>query len=145
AYLPFYPSCNVQIFEDDKTRGGPIRIFHGEDDNWTPIEPCRRYAERLRRAGADVQVIGFPGAGHGFDGPGPAGAFVLRSVQNGSDCDFVETAPGVLMLRGSSERLLTTPPCVKRGATAGPEPRARAAAISAVKEFLTARFGLGRR
>jgi dienelactone hydrolase len=120
----------------------PVRIFHGEDDNWTRIEPCRRYAERLRRAGADVQVIGFPGALHGFDGPGPPAAFVPPSVQNGCGCDFVEKAPGVLVFRDSGERVTATPPCVRRGATAGPEPRARAAAISAVKEFLTARFGL---
>jgi dienelactone hydrolase len=142
AHLPFYPSCNIQLYEDDKVTPRPIRIFHGEADNWTPIEPCRRYAERLRQAGADVRVIGFPGAHHGFDGPGAGGEFVLPSVQNGSGCDLVERAPGVAVHRASGTPVTRGDPCVRFGATAGPEPRARAAAIATVKELLTATFAL---
>src|SRR5688572_30749221 len=41
--------------------GGPFRIFHGAEDNWTPAGPCRELAERLRAAGHDVRKDGSPG------------------------------------------------------------------------------------
>jgi dienelactone hydrolase len=145
AHLPFYPSCNIQLYEDEKVSARPIRIFHGEADNWTPIEPCRRYAERLRQAGADVEVIGFPGAHHGFDAPGASSAFILPSVQNGSGCDLVERTPGVAVHRASGAPATRGDPCLRLGATVGSEPRAQGAAVAAVKAFLTATFGLARR
>src|SRR5688572_21445861 len=41
--------------------GGPFRIFHGAEDNWTPAGPCRELAERLRAAGHDVRMVAFDG------------------------------------------------------------------------------------
>lgn len=67
AYLPFYPACWTTYIEDEQVSEGPIRIFHGTADNWTPIEPCRKYVERLRKRGKDVQLIEYPGAYHAFD------------------------------------------------------------------------------
>ena len=46
-----------------------MRIHHGVDDNWAPIEPCRKYVERLRKNGKDVQLIEYQGAHHVFDLP----------------------------------------------------------------------------
>ena len=139
AHLPFYPSCNIQLYEDEKTSRRPIRIFHGEADDWTPIAPCREYVERLRRAGVDAQMIGFPGAHHGFDVPGQSGA-LLSKVQNGSACRLVERSPGIIVHHGSGAPVTRADPCVRRGATVGYEPRAQRAAIAAVKEFLVATF-----
>jgi len=70
--------------------------------------------------------------------------FILPSVQNGSGCDLVERTPGVAVHRASGAPATRGDPCVRFGATVGSEPRAQGAAIAAVKEFLTATFGLAR-
>lgn len=141
AHLPFYPSCTIELYEDAQVTG-PIRIFHGEADDWTSIAPCRAYVERLRRAGADAQILGYPDAHHGFDVPRAPGAVRLPDVQNGSGCDLVESTPGVVVHRGSGARATAGDPCVSRGATVAYDARAHRASIAAVKELLTATFGL---
>src|ERR1035438_5132182 len=69
AYVPFYPACNTTYLEDEQVSERPIRIFHGSADNYVPVEPCRKYVERLRRAGVDVQLHEYTGAHHAFDNP----------------------------------------------------------------------------
>jgi len=51
----------------------------GEDDDWTPPEPCRRLAAQA--TGAPVTFHAYPGAVHGFDGTAPV--TVRRDVPNG--------------------------------------------------------------
>jgi dienelactone hydrolase len=75
AYIPFYPFCNYALREDEQVSERPIRIFHGTADDVTPIEPCRQYAERLCRAGKDVQLIEYAGAHHAFDDPSRAARY----------------------------------------------------------------------
>jgi hypothetical protein len=65
-------------------------------------------------------------------------------VQNGSRCNLVEKAPGVVVSRNTGEPAARGAPCVTQGATVGYEPRAQSAAVSTVKEFLTATFALAR-
>ena len=139
AHLPFYPSCNIRLLEETRVNA-PIRIFHGEADDWTRIGPCRAYVERLREAGADAHITGYPGAHHGFDVPRPPGEVRLRDVQNGSGCDLVERTPGVAFHRDTDTRAVPGDPCVGRGATAAYDPRAHRASIVAVKEFLSTTF-----
>jgi dienelactone hydrolase len=59
----------------------PIRLYHGSADDWMPVGPCRDYVARLRKAGAIVNLVEYPGANHVFDnqanrghGTDPAGA-----------------------------------------------------------------------
>jgi dienelactone hydrolase len=54
AYLPFYARCETRYIEGEQVSDRPIRIFHGAADDYVPVEPCRAYVERLRRAGKDV-------------------------------------------------------------------------------------------
>ena len=44
AYIPFYPACWATYIEDEQVSDRPIRIFHGAADDWTPVQPCRKYA-----------------------------------------------------------------------------------------------------
>lgn len=44
----------------------PLLVFHGVDDPVVPIDQSRVLVERLRTAGCDVELIEFPGEGHGF-------------------------------------------------------------------------------
>ncbi len=46
-----------------------FRIFHGDDDNIVPVENSRLAYTALRKYGADVEYIEFPGVNHGSWGP----------------------------------------------------------------------------
>jgi dienelactone hydrolase len=69
AHLGFYPGCWITFVDDEKVTQQPIRLFHGAEDDWTPVEPCRGYVARLCRAGADAELSEYPAAPHGFDMP----------------------------------------------------------------------------
>jgi dienelactone hydrolase len=67
AHIGLYTPCGVTYRDDDKVTGKPIRLFHGIADDLTPIEPCRQYVERLKKAGVDVALAEYPGAYHAYD------------------------------------------------------------------------------
>lgn len=142
AYLAFYPFCNVAFLEGDDVSDRPIRIFHGTADDWTPFEPCRGYAERLRRAGKDVELHAYPGAQHGFDAFGLPGPRRLPRAVNASRCHLVERAPGVVVNAATGRAFAADDPCWTRGATVAYDPNARRQAQQAVTAALTAALGL---
>lgn len=45
----------------------PLLILIGENDDWTPAEPCRKLVEIAREAGYPVSIKVYPGAHHSFD------------------------------------------------------------------------------
>jgi dienelactone hydrolase len=58
AYLAFYPaSCYLHLDGETDVAGGPIRIFHGEADDWIPIGPCQEYIGHLQQAGVDADLF----------------------------------------------------------------------------------------
>ena len=141
AYLPFYPACWTTYIEDEQVSEGPIRIFHGTADNWTPIEPCRKYVERLRKLGKDVQLIEYSSAYHAFDAPGD----FIRQFPNSTGlgtCECEERPGGLVVNRATGEPWRPSDSCATKGTTIGGNPQARAEAIKAVKEFLMATFKL---
>lgn len=142
AYLAFYPFCNVAFLEGDDVSDRPIRIFHGTADDWTPFEPCREYAERLRRAGKDVELHAYPGAQHGFDAFGLPGSRRLPRAVNASRCRFVERQVGVVVNAATGRAFAADDPCWTRGATVAYDPDARRRAQQAVTALLTAALGL---
>lgn len=81
--VAFYPGC-----EAERDRGfepaAPLLLQLGAADDWTDPAPCRALAEAAQgrhRPALDA----YPGAGHGFDGPGPVRhrADVAGGVQPG--------------------------------------------------------------
>jgi dienelactone hydrolase len=140
AHLAFYPACGVRILEDEDVSDRPIRIFHGEADDWTPVEPCREYVARLRAAGKDARLFAYPGARHAFDVPMLPHEMRLRRVENAYACRFVERERGVVVDPATGAPAGTSSPCVTRGATIGHHPEARRAAIADV--LATLRQGL---
>ena len=140
AYLPFYPACWTTYIDDEQVSDRPMRIFHGVADNWTPIEPCRQYVTRLRRQGKEVQLTEYPDAHHGFDAPVPVRQF--PQVTGLGTCALEERPGGLIVNRATGEPWKPTDACATKGTTRGGHPQARAEAVKAVKEFLTATFML---
>jgi dipeptidyl aminopeptidase/acylaminoacyl peptidase len=65
----------------------PLLVFHGADDPVVPVEQSRVLAERMRLSGGDVELVVYPGEGHGFRRPEHqhdehtrAGAFLARHI-----------------------------------------------------------------
>ncbi len=47
----------------------PLLVFHGEDDPVVPVAQSRVLVERMRAAGGNVELVVYPGEGHGFRDP----------------------------------------------------------------------------
>jgi dienelactone hydrolase len=88
AALALYPNCTARLGSWRTVRqagaGSPITayvgvykpvasllILIGEDDDWTPAEPCGKLAESARQAGYPVSIKIYPGAHHSFDSNRP--------------------------------------------------------------------------
>ncbi len=64
AHVPIYPPCSA-IIKDFKSTGAPMLILIGEKDYNDASRCGNRVAER-RQAGAQVDLVTYPGAHHGF-------------------------------------------------------------------------------
>jgi dienelactone hydrolase len=109
AAVALYPLCAAftGAFGVYQPRA-PLLILIGDQDDWTPAEPCRVLAERAVAAGAPVAIKIYPGAHHSFDSPNPVRYVATR---------MNPSAPS------------------GRGATTGGHPQAWADAIQQVAAF----------
>ncbi len=142
AYLPFYGPCERPFLEDEQVSNRPIRMFHGEKDDYAPVEPCQRYVERLRRAGKDVQITIYPGARHAFDNALLPAILSLPDAQVSTRCHCEERAGGEIFNLDTGKPFTRQDACVTRGATVGFDPNAYGEAVKAVKSFLIDTFKL---
>ncbi|MBI5578833.1 MAG: dienelactone hydrolase family protein [Deltaproteobacteria bacterium] len=125
AAVALYPACNARYGgwrsrRDAVSRGAitdyigayqsvaPLLILIGENDDWTPAEPCRKLTEAARQAGYPVTIKIYPGAFHSFDSDKP--------------------------IRYIGERVNVNSP-TGRGATTGGDPKAWADSIREVIAF----------
>lgn len=139
AHVGLYTPCNVAYAEDTAVSRVPLRLFHGIADDYVAIAPCRDYTARLKQAGADVALTGYPDAQHGFDNPLSAPLVPVASAQTTRNCRLAEGPGGVVLVQGTTETFrLETSGCVEKGAHVGHNAAAAAAVKAAVKEFLTA-------
>ena len=110
AAVAFYPGCRGYL--DAGSRWEPAvatQIHIGEQDDWTPAEPCIALGKSMRGRDPPLSVSVYPDSQHGFDSP-VGRIFVRKDVTNG-------VRPG-------------------EGVTLGPNPEARATANARVTEFL---------
>ncbi len=71
AHVPTYSGGCVGLFrlivKDGVISKAPMLWIHGDADDYTPIGPCKDYAERIGKAGTPVEFFTIPGARHKFD------------------------------------------------------------------------------
>ena len=70
----------------------PIIIFHGEVDKTVPYHHAELFAEGMRAAGNQCQVVGYPDQGHGF--------FNFHRKNNSAYYDTVRRMDGFLVALG---------------------------------------------
>jgi dienelactone hydrolase len=142
AYLAFYAPCNTVFMDDEEVSDRPIRLFHGAQDNYVSVEPCRRYVARLRSRGKDIQLTEYKGAQHVFDNPLYFPVIVLPDAVVTNRCSLEERPGGEIFNLVTGRRFNPNDSCVSRGATLGYHASATAHATRAVKAFLTTTFKL---
>jgi dienelactone hydrolase len=143
AYVPFYPDCMTTFLSDTDVVGRPIRIFGGTLDDYNPIASCKAYVERLRAAGADVELTEYPNASHAFDNPLGAQPAMLRpGFQSARNCKIQEEADGLLINTDTRQPFAYTDACVVHGVHTGHDPIATQQAKQAVKNLFKSVFRL---
>jgi dienelactone hydrolase len=142
GYVPFYPDCMTTYLADTDVADRPIRIHHGTPDDYNPVAPCKRYVERLRAAGRDVQLTEYPNAQHAFDGPLLQPTLVAKNSQTVRRCVIREESGGRLVNTATGNVFSYADACVERDPHVGHDPVATRAAVQSVRELLKTVFKL---
>lgn len=141
AYAAFYPAaCNVRLLNETAMAGGPVRIFHGTADDWTPIAGCRDWVARRQAARRDVSLVAYDRAMHAFDVPYFSPPQHWTGIFNAGKCTITQQPDGTFVT-DDGRPLTGASPCVTRGAMLGYDPRAHAQSIVDLKAFLDDAFG----
>jgi dienelactone hydrolase len=143
AYLPFYAAySDWSLLEDDQVSDRPIRMFHGDKDDYVSAESCRMYIERLYQAGKDAQITIYPGARHMFDNSSLPAVVSFPNAVVSKLCKREERAGGEIFNRDTGKPFTWQDACVTRGASVGFDPNAYGEAKKAVEAFLIETFKL---
>jgi dienelactone hydrolase len=138
AYIGFYTPCNVALIDDDKVSAKPIRLYHGIADDWVPVGPCRDYVARLKKAGANIDLVEYPGAYHAFDLQTIPGTLQLPQALTWRKCRFEEKPQGAIINSETGQpATFSNDPCMERGVTLAYNAEATDAARKDVVEFLS--------
>jgi dienelactone hydrolase len=97
-HLTFHTPCYLQI-ESAQRGHGPIWMFHGAEDDISPIEQCSSFVSSLKTMGRDVRLFSYPEGGHGFD-YGYARPVALTTAETARNCLIQVNADGALTVRG---------------------------------------------
>ncbi|MFC4167662.1 dienelactone hydrolase family protein [Teichococcus aestuarii] len=138
AYLAFYPDCSARYRDDTRMVARPIRLFHGEADDYTLARSCAAQVARMREGGADIALATYPGAHHGFDSPLSDAPGVATHSQTLRACVIEEREPGRLVNAATGAPFAYSDDCVQRNPHGGGQPEARAAVRQAVLEEVRA-------
>ena len=70
GYLMWYPGCLAlpDLNDWDKDL---MQIYIGEEDNWTPPQPCKELVADINAQGGNAFIEIYPNSFHSFDGPQP--------------------------------------------------------------------------
>jgi dienelactone hydrolase len=135
ALLPFYPFCGY-VYPERQRISAPLRLHHGELDDWLPVAPCIRLVESLKVSRQDAGITVYPGGLHGFDNAGIGSAKVyLPDVGSLTGCTFaVGGLAGPYPKPRESDAQATR--CLRKGASIGYSAEASAQARRVVRAQL---------
>jgi dienelactone hydrolase len=136
AYIVFYPDCRTVYRDDEGVANVPIRIFHGGADDYSPVDTCRVYVDRLRKAGKDVELKEYAGAQHAFDWSMLKTPVKLPQAQTTRRCRLEESVDGTI-INGETKNVFTySDSCVEFGPTIAHSPEAFAEAQKDLRAFV---------
>jgi dienelactone hydrolase len=87
AHISFYGPC-LATFENNRATGAPVLMLSGEFDTVSDPKRCAATADELRRGGARVATIRYPGAYAQWDGDQGSPGAPVRRPHNMSACRF---------------------------------------------------------
>jgi predicted peptidase len=64
ASHPFVNAADPFAALAERIKGTPVRLYHGDQDASVAVDQSRRLSAALRKVGADVQYIEYPGTDH---------------------------------------------------------------------------------
>jgi len=70
GYLMWYPGCLALPYLN-KWDKDLMQIYIGEEDNWTPPQPCKELVSDINSQGGNAFIEIYPNSFHSFDGPQP--------------------------------------------------------------------------
>jgi len=142
AYIALYAPCITTYIDDTQVSDHPIRIFHGQSDDWVKIAPCRAYFERLKGTAKDVQMTELPNAWHAYDYPSlPSRPSVVPYAQT-TLCVLKEEPVGTIINVATHKPFTPADSCVGKGAHVAYSAKATHATVVAVKSLLERIFKL---
>jgi dienelactone hydrolase len=142
AYIALYAPCITTYIDDTQVSDHPIRIFHGESDDWVEIAPCRAYFERLKPTAKDIRMTGFPGTWHAFDYPSLPSRPVVVPYAQTTHCVLKEESVGTIINMATHKPFTYADDCLGRGAHVAYSAKATRATEEAVKILLARVFKL---
>jgi dienelactone hydrolase len=143
AYIPMYASCQATLIDDTDIGPAPIRQFHGTEDDYVPVAPCRAYFERLRAAGRDAQLTEYAGAHHSYDNPlGARKPRMSKGSQSVRACKLREEPLGTILNLETGKPFSYQDACVRTDPHLGYHEAAANETRKAVKDFLRTVFRL---
>lgn len=70
GYLMWYPGC-LALPDLNEWDNDLMQIYIGEEDNWTPPQPCKDLVMNINAEGGNAYIELYPNSFHSFDGPQP--------------------------------------------------------------------------
>jgi dienelactone hydrolase len=95
AHVGLYGPC-LATFENNRATGAPVFMLSGEFDTVSDPKRCAATAEELRRGGARVETIRYPGAYAQWDGEQGSPGNPARRPHNMSACRFIVQRDGTV-------------------------------------------------
>lgn len=143
AHVALAPACDSQ-YRTPLTTGAPILMLLASNDDWTGIEYCLRYAEIMKKAGANIEWTVYPDAEHDFDGPDGRTHFRAEKAQNFSKClvyiqddgSMTDAATGEVIDSPRKYVDVMSKHCMTIGASAGTNPAVKEKSLADIRVFL---------
>lgn len=153
AIIPTYAGGCAGVFRVVVKPGvfskAPMLFIHGDADDYTPIAPCKDYADKIAKAGTPVEFVTLQGAHHKFDADDQKRYVLRTATRTRPDCPLeidIDTLVAYdrstgAMLRGDAYTAMLKS-CGAVGATVEGNSRARDKAAQAALAFLKKTFAL---